>query len=109
MILATDAKRAIATALAVLRRKRRLVIFASLLGDTPIDLMTVQAKELEIVGACNDEDRLEDALDYLGREATSLAELVTHCLPLEDYALAIELAAHGQDRAIKVALVMEYY
>jgi threonine dehydrogenase-like Zn-dependent dehydrogenase len=109
VILATDAKRAIATALACLRRKRRLVIFASLLGDTPIDLMTVQAKELEIVGACNDEDRLGDALAYLEKEAVSLAELVTHCLPLEEYDKALELAAHGQDQAIKVALVMEYY
>lgn len=108
VILATDAKRAMATALACLRRKRRLVIFASLLGDTPIDLMTVQAKELEIVGACNDEDRLEDALAYLEKEATSLAELVTHCLPLEAYDKALELAARGQDQAIKVALVTEY-
>jgi threonine dehydrogenase-like Zn-dependent dehydrogenase len=107
VILATDAKRAMATGLACLRRKRRLVIFASLLGDTPIDLMMVQAKELEIVGACNDEDRLEDALAYLVKEAASLGELVTHCLPLEAYDQALELAAHGQDRAIKVALVME--
>ena len=44
----------------------------------------------------------------LGHEATSLAELVTHCLPLDAYAEAIELAAHGQVRAIKVALVREY-
>jgi threonine dehydrogenase-like Zn-dependent dehydrogenase len=59
------------------------------------------------VGACNDEDRLEDALAYLVKEAASLGELVTHCLPLEAYDQALELAAHGQDRAIKVALVME--
>jgi threonine dehydrogenase-like Zn-dependent dehydrogenase len=109
VILATDAKRAISTALAVLRRKRRLVIFASLLGDTPMDLMSVQAKELEIVGACNDEDRLETALAYLEKEATSLAELITHCLPLESYQEALELAAHHQDQAIKVALVQEYF
>jgi threonine dehydrogenase-like Zn-dependent dehydrogenase len=106
-ILATDAKRAIGTALAVLRRKRRLVIFASLLGDTPIDLMTVQAKELELVGACNDENRLEDALAYLAQEALSLEELVTHHLPLTAFDEALALAAHGQDRAIKVALVRE--
>jgi threonine dehydrogenase-like Zn-dependent dehydrogenase len=108
IILATDAKRAILTALACLRRKRRLVIFASLLGDTPVDLMTVQAKELEIVGACNDEDRLEDALAYLQKEAGSLAELVTHSFPLDAYDQALALAAHGQVQAIKVAMVAEY-
>jgi threonine dehydrogenase-like Zn-dependent dehydrogenase len=43
----------------------------------------------------------------LEKDATSLAELVTHYLPLEEFASAIELAAHGQDRAIKVALIME--
>lgn len=107
ILLATDAKRALPTALACLRRKRRLVIFASLLGDTPIDLMTVQAKELEIVGACNDENRLETALAYLQKESASLEELVTHRLPLEAYAQAFDLAAHGQDQAIKVAFVLE--
>jgi threonine dehydrogenase-like Zn-dependent dehydrogenase len=107
VILATESKRAIATGLACLRRKRRLVIFASILGETPIDLMTVQAKELEIVGACNDEDRLGDALAYLVKETASLGELLTHRLPMTAYAEALELAAHGQDQAIKVALVME--
>ena len=104
-ILATEAKRAIPTGLACLGRKRRLVIFASLLGDTPLDLMTVQAKELEIVGACNDEDRLDAALAFLVTETASLSELVTHELPLTEYATALELAAHGQDQAIKVALM----
>ena len=104
-ILATEAKRAIPTGLACLGRKRRLVIFASLLGDTPLDLMTVQAKELEIVGACNDEDRLDAALAFLVTETASLSELVTHELPLTEYATALEVAAHGQDQAIKVALM----
>jgi 2-desacetyl-2-hydroxyethyl bacteriochlorophyllide A dehydrogenase len=106
-ILATEARSAIATGLACLGRKRRLVIFASLLGETPISLMTVQAKELEIVGACNDEDRLDAALAFLVTEANSLSELVTHAFPLTEVASALELAAHGQDQAIKVALVME--
>ena len=104
-ILATEAKRAIPTGLACLGRKRRLVIFASLLGDTPLDLMTVQAKELEIVGACNDEDWLDAALAFLVTETASLSELVTHELPLTEYATALEVAAHGQDQAIKVALM----
>lgn len=104
IILATESKRAVADALVALRRKGRLVIFASLLGDTPIDLMTVQTKELEIVGACNDEDRLDDAFAYLVAEHASLAELVTHTLPLARYQEALDLAATGQERAIKVAL-----
>jgi len=104
IILATESKRAVADALAALRRKGRLVIFASLLGDTPVDLMTVQTKELEIVGACNDDERLDDALAYLVAEHEALTTLVTHTFPLEAYQVALDLAATGQERAIKVAL-----
>ncbi len=104
IILATESKAAVADALVALRRKGRLVIFASLLGETPVDLMTVQTKELEIVGACNDEERLDDALAFLVAEHASLADLVTHTFPLEQYQEALDLAATGQDRAIKVAL-----
>jgi len=104
IILATESKAAVADALVALRRKGRLVIFASLLGQTPVDLMIVQTKELEIVGACNDEERLDDALAYLTAAHATLAPLITHTLPLERYQEALDLAASGQDRAIKVAL-----
>lgn len=104
IVLATESKAAVAAALTLLRRKGRLVIFASLAGETPVDLMTVQTKELEIVGACNDEERLDDALVFLVAEHESLAALVTHTFPLEHYQEALDLAATGQDRALKVAL-----
>jgi threonine dehydrogenase-like Zn-dependent dehydrogenase len=104
IILATESKTAVADALVALRRKGRLVIFASLAGETPVDLMTVQTKELEIVGACNDDERLDDALAYLVTEYESLGTLVTHTFPLEEYQAALDLAATGQERAIKVAL-----
>ncbi len=104
IILATESKAAVADALVALRRKGRLVIFASLLGQTPVDLMLVQTKELELVGACNDEERLDDALAYLTAEHARLGALITHTLPLERYQEALELAATGQVRAIKVAL-----
>lgn len=104
IILATESKAAVADALIALRRKGRLVIFASLLGQTPVDLMTVQTKELEIVGACNDDNRLDDALAYLVAHHGALEELVTHTFALEHFQAALDLAATGQDRAIKVAL-----
>ena len=104
VILATESKAAVTDALTLLRRKGRLVIFASLAGETPVDMMTVQTKELEIVGACNDEERLDDALAFLVAEQAALAGLVTHTFPLEQYQEALALAATGQDRAVKVAL-----
>ena len=103
VILATDSKTAFASSLPCVRRKGRFVIFASLLGDTPIDLMLVQTKELEVVGACNDADRLDDALAYLVAEHATLAPLITHTFPLAAYAEAVAVAAQGQAEAIKVA------
>lgn len=103
VILATDSKVAFASSLPCVRRKGRFVVFASLLGDTPIDLMLVQTKELEVVGACNDAERLDDALAYLVAEHATLAPLITHTFPLEAYAEAVAIAAQGQAEAIKVA------
>lgn len=103
VILATDSKTAFASGLSCVRRKGRFVVFASLLGNTPVDLMLVQTKELEVVGACNDAERLDDALAYLVAEHATLAPLITHTFPLDAYAEALAVAAQGQAQAIKVA------
>lgn len=105
IILAT-ARAPINAALAALRRKGRLVLFSALPGDTPVDLFSVHVKELELIGACNDENRLDDALAYLSAHGAASADLVTHHLPLAEYQAALDLAAHGHDRAIKVAMTL---
>lgn len=105
IILAT-ARAPINAMLACLRRKGRLVLFSAVPGDTPVDLFSVHVKELELIGACNDQDRLDDALAYLAAHSAALADLVTHRLPLEDYAAALDLAAHAHDRAIKIAMTV---
>lgn len=92
--------------LSCLRRKGRLVFFSAVPGDTPVDLFSVHVKELELIGACNDEDRLDDALAYLTAHSPALADLVTHHLPLDAYQDALDLAAHAHDRAIKVAMTL---
>jgi threonine dehydrogenase-like Zn-dependent dehydrogenase len=103
IILAT-ARAPVNALLGALQRKGRMVFFSAVPGETPIDLFAVHVKELELIGACNDEDRLDDALAYLTAHSDSLAELVTHHLPLEEFQSALELAAHAHDQAIKVAM-----
>lgn len=90
-----------------LRRKGRLVFFSAVPGDTPVDLFTVHVKELELIGACNDEDRLDAALAYLTAHSHELADLITHRLPLDAFQTALDLAAHHHDKAIKVAMMLE--
>jgi threonine dehydrogenase-like Zn-dependent dehydrogenase len=61
-------------------------------------------RELEVVGACNDEDRLDEALQCLMDPALALQEIITHTLPFERWREAFDLARNGHDRALKVAL-----
>jgi len=106
-ILAVGSPDAVQQGIALLRPKGRFVIFSALPGETPIDLFRVHLEELEIVGACSDEDRLDDAVALLSDPTLRLHELVTHTFPLERYDEALTLAATGHDRALKVAFVFE--
>jgi threonine dehydrogenase-like Zn-dependent dehydrogenase len=103
-ILAVASPQALDDGLRCLRPRGRLVVFASLHGATPVDLFAVQMRELEIAGAVNDADRLDEAVRVIVAGAPPLDDLVTHRLPLDAYETALALAA-GQAEAIKVAFV----
>jgi threonine dehydrogenase-like Zn-dependent dehydrogenase len=103
VILAVSSAQAARDGLALLRAKGRFVVFSALPGETPVDLFDVHVRELEIVGACNEEDRFGEAVALLGDPDLRLEELVTHTFPLEQYETALALAAEGHDRALKVA------
>ena len=62
-------------------------------------------KELEIIGACNDQERFDDAVRLLADPRLGLAEVITHTFPIEAYQEAFDLAATGHDRALKVSFV----
>jgi len=103
-ILAVSSPEAAASCLAALRPRGRLVIFSALPEQTALDLFSLHLRELEIVGACNDEERLDDALRCLGDPELALHEIITHELPFARWAEAFALARDGHDRTLKVAL-----
>lgn len=103
-ILAVGSTEGARLALAALRPRGRLVLFAAPPRDTALDLFSTHVRELEIVGACNDEERLDEALALLADPALDLAGLVTHRLPFDRWPEAFQLARHGHDRALKVAI-----
>jgi threonine dehydrogenase-like Zn-dependent dehydrogenase len=107
VIQAVSTAQAVRQGLSLLRSKGRLVVFSAVTGDTPIDLFDLHVRELEMVGACNDQDLLDDAIARLEMSSLALGDLVTHKLPLEDYAVAFDLAAHGREEAMKVAFVFD--
>ncbi len=104
-ILAVGSAEAVAQAVELLAPRGRFVVFSALPGLTPTDLFRVHVKELQIVGACNDRDMLDEAVRLLGDPRLDLAGLVTHRFRLEQYEQAFELAAKGREEAIKVAFV----
>jgi threonine dehydrogenase-like Zn-dependent dehydrogenase len=69
-----------------------------------LNLFSVHLQELEIVGSCNDEDRIEEALACLCDPALALHQIVTHSIPFERWPEAFALARQGHDRALKVAI-----
>jgi threonine dehydrogenase-like Zn-dependent dehydrogenase len=107
VIQAVGTGQAVRQGLALLRPKGRLVVFSAVPGETPIDLFDLHVRELEIVGACNDQDLLDAAVASLSDPALGLGELVTHQLPLEAYQQALDLAATGREEAMKVAFVFD--
>ena len=104
VILAVGSAEAVRMGLALLRPKGRLVLFSAVPSPAPIDLVAVHIRELEIVGACNDEDRLDEAVGLLTDSKLAPAELVTHEFAVEAYREAFELASGGHADAMKVAL-----
>lgn len=103
VILAAGSPESMHEALAVVRPKGRVVVFSSIAGRTPIDLFDVQVREVEIVGACNDDNRLDDAVAKLSDPSLGLGDLVTHTLGLDEYERAFALAGRGREEAMKVA------
>ncbi len=107
VILAVGRAEAAQLGLELLKARGRLVIFSAIEGLTPLDLFSLHVRELEIVGACNDRDRLDEAVAWLAGPGRGIEELVTHRLPLERYRDALELARSGRGEAMKVAFVFD--
>jgi threonine dehydrogenase-like Zn-dependent dehydrogenase len=103
VILAVSNRSAFSVGLACLKPKGRLVVFSALPGETPVDLLSVHLKELEIVGACSDQDRFDEAVGLLVDPQLRLSELVTHDYSLDEYRQAFWMAEMGKSQALKVA------
>jgi threonine dehydrogenase-like Zn-dependent dehydrogenase len=104
-ILAAPSPTGVQVCLRSLRARGRLVIFSGIVDPTPVDLFRLHVKELEILGACNDQDYLDEALALLSDPALRLDTIITHRVPFPEWPRAIELASRRKDEALKVAIV----
>jgi 2-desacetyl-2-hydroxyethyl bacteriochlorophyllide A dehydrogenase len=104
-ILAVGSLCGLEIGLGSLRSRGRLVVFSAIEGAANVDLFRLHTQELEILGACNDENLIDKALEELSNAKLSLDSLVTHRLPFQEWPRAFELARNGKDEALKVALL----
>ena len=104
-ILAVSAANAVETCMKALRKRGRLVVFSLLQDAVPIDLFNLHISELEIVGCCNDQDQIDNALACLEDKTLNLSELITQEIPFDSWEEAFYLARDRHDKALKVALV----
>lgn len=103
-IMAVGSQSALDLSLDSLRARGRAVVFSAIPGKATIDAFRLHVQELEIAGACNDQDLIDAALAKLSDPALRLGELITHHLPFSDWSRAFELARGRKDETLKVAL-----
>jgi 2-desacetyl-2-hydroxyethyl bacteriochlorophyllide A dehydrogenase len=104
-ILAVGSPEAVDTCMNALRPRGRMVVFSAVHQPVVLDLFRVHVHELEIAGACNDENKIDNSLECLEDKSLELENIVTHRMPFDNWKEAFELARNGHDRALKVALV----
>lgn len=105
VVVAVGTPQAARLGLALLKARGRLVVFSAIPGETPIDLFSVHLRELEVVGACNDQDKLDEAVAWLAGPGQGLERLVTHRFPLSRHHEAFEVAESHHDEAMKVGFL----
>ena len=64
-VMAAGSPSALELGLASLRARGRLVVFSAVHGSAPVDWFRLHTQELEILGACNDENLIDAALERL--------------------------------------------
>lgn len=104
-ILAVGTASALELGVECLRARGRLVVFSAVEGAPRLDLFRIHTRELEVLGACNDEDLIDEARECLADPTLALGDLVTHELPFDQWPRAFELAQSAKDKALKVALI----
>ena len=89
------------------RPRGRIVVFSSIAEPVPIDLLRLQLRELEILGSCNDQELLDEALECLSDPRLRLDSLITHRVPFGEWRRALTLASERKEEALKVAITFE--
>ena len=106
-ILAVSSAEAVRTCMSSLRKRGRLVVFSLVEDPLPIDLFNLHISELEIIGCCNDEFKIDESLACLRDPGLNLSEIITHQISFEKWEQAFFLAKDRHSDALKVSIVFD--
>lgn len=106
-ILAVGNTDAVQTCMKALTPRGRMVVFSAPHQPAPVDLFSLHVLELEIAGACNDEDKMDEALECLSDTSLALKNIITQQMPFEKWEEAFDYARNRHDQTLKVALVFD--
>ncbi|MDR2569128.1 MAG: alcohol dehydrogenase catalytic domain-containing protein [Oscillospiraceae bacterium] len=105
-ILCVSEQSAVDLCIDVLRPRGIMVIFSALSGKTPVDLMSVHLKELNIVGSNNDENYMDEAIKLLGDPDMRLNDIITHEIPFSKWEEAFFIADQKKESCLKVSMIV---
>ena len=105
-ILCVSEPAAVDLCVEVLRSRGTMVVFSALAGKTPVDLLRVHLKELNIVGSNNDENYMDDAMRLLEDADLNLKSIITHEIPLTEWEEAFHIADEKKDSCLKVSILI---
>jgi 2-desacetyl-2-hydroxyethyl bacteriochlorophyllide A dehydrogenase len=104
-ILAVSSTEAVKTCMNSLRKRGRMVVFSLIEESVAVNLFDLHVSELEIVGCCNDEFKIEQSLECLKDKQLSISNIITHQVPFESWEEAFYLARERHDKALKVSII----
>lgn len=105
--LAVSSADAVRSCMAALRKRGRLVVFSLVEQPVALDLFRLHVEEQEIIGCCNDEFKIDQALASLSDSALNLSEIITHQVPFENWEDAFALTKDRGRKALKVSIIFD--
>lgn len=104
-IIATADSRTASAAQALVRRGGRVLLFANTVpGEViPVDASRICVEEKQLIGSYSSSVELhEKSADLIFTRKINVARLISHCLPLDQFAEAIHIASHPSEESLKV-------
>ena len=105
--LAVSSAEAVNSCMRALKKRGKLIVFSLVEQPVAIDLFRLHISEMEIIGCCNDEFKIDESLKCLSDPELNLSEIITHQIPFENWDEAFFLAKDRHREALKISILFD--